>query len=76
MLLLLLTVGMTYVVLQRTGVSQLSLGSGNHLGILVGMDIHDAYLVVSGDGFSMALHEKPEHGIVSVRIPPRQKYYM
>jgi nucleobase:cation symporter-1, NCS1 family len=38
-LLLLLTVGMTYLVLQRTGLPQLSLTPGNHLGILVGMDI-------------------------------------
>jgi putative hydroxymethylpyrimidine transporter CytX len=38
-LLLLLTIGMTYLVIQRTGLGGLSFSGGSSLGILVGMDI-------------------------------------
>ena len=39
LLLLLLTIGMTVLIIQRTGLSGLSLPTGSSLGILVGMDI-------------------------------------
>ena len=42
-------------------------------GVVIRMDVNHADVVVQCGRFSMALHEKPKHGVVAMRIPPRQK---
>lgn len=41
--------------------------------ILISMCINHAHVVVERRRFSMALHEKPQHRVVTMRIPSRQK---